>query len=1475
MSLNIWKKGEEPLVAAAIIGLFELLPDDSHFVELLVKTTLKLENALPRYKYSCLDESPFRLPLAKYLNKHEEATASFFVNDHRLKNPIYSDLLQDIVKCPESSALRKKLSDSKWSTMLLNVCFERPLAIIRAEKGGSAAASRSHQPTNSPRNAADILSMHGINIDLTGHGQKCAALRQILEHKKEKLQSAKKDETKAKDKIEKVKKAEASATPEKADRIKKNMNAAQRQLDKAQENLSRITKEVEIAQKEYNAELAKTTKESESADARQSPRSMTFEALELQHQGFCLVETLIENDSSYVSEHTDVVRAFRWLWRSKGRHFRLFHEDSMPPRFNGESIVLARFLVNFAKTSNDVDILFDLLRIFLQPTSSDFSFVQDFLKDTVCNVLSIEQKRRVIQRFFPVIASEGIEELKVLSIQFLILPMLKNDLERSLELKNRKKDAELDLDKNDSNPSANVTVTPDTKEPSHSSTGNSEAEPCAQITPAVPGTNDLPETNHNSSSHVSVLDSELASTFIKEVLLHGGKSRSFGSRLNIELLRLSSLFLEFMGDIIQDQHRQEIIKFAWGLLRQDDLKTKQWACTSISHYIASFPTPPKNILQIYATILRCHHQEAKELAYIAMDLLIPSLSKRLSLDHYANIFQYTIKILYEEGNSIQSLSHVCHIIVRHETTFYSHRDQIIPHLVVALNKIGLPINSSVENRVLSISMVDMLLRWEVCMSSQDPCFESKSICDNTDMTDTGFDDFPRLASPETSPIKAINRMPKQLYEGEEGNKSSYTIRKPELETIVNFLLRLILLISASDKEDQLELAIDAQLLLKRMLQKWPDIEIRSVYFDRVESLCIEERKDNMRKTDDDKKASGDVQKSKTTNKTAEKGQSAPGRNKGDVSQPMSESLLSAFLQIFSNILEFAPENRFLRNTQEKCCNILLVCFDHSRNSKHKCLRGKLKHFLQLLFERSDSLEFTQETCASYLEASLLDIFGLKNKRLPKEDGGVSYDSALFFLKMIEEISLLRPNIPDLLSNTLVNVTGAISKSLLTTGSSKRTTASSTTPFASPSVAIFDEFFLVNQMNIKDEAGRKKDNDPNDEESTEVHCLIHCLRLVGRSLVAHYFTKQRHKFINILSNILDFGTNIRLLLATTVLIGTWFSSEKSVFTFKETLNFVTKLTALEFHGLPEIESQPLFHAVSLAVLNVHKRYFIKADSEKKLILEQTLIGCVLVTNRRIRELILHTIFSHFNCDFTKGPIELGYGLSHLQGESDVCRPVAWDSRPMDVLGKLINMPFDGLGSRLWTFAFVDILLASSKGANGIMSNSFKAESKTNSTGEWNHSVRTVLASFEKMFHDRSKYDGIVERCKPFWHTMYDVEVNSSCGDLLHATRILASCDTKLCQELLESLMSRVWESSNNKERLSMIPSLEKLLTHPSHAQFLKNSVIRMDAETQRYRDINSIQMMLRVVGKLSPTPMISVDAMLYLAKHYNCWHEVRR
>jgi transformation/transcription domain-associated protein len=41
MSLGLWKTGDEPKVAAAVMGLFSLLPQASRFAEALVKSTLR------------------------------------------------------------------------------------------------------------------------------------------------------------------------------------------------------------------------------------------------------------------------------------------------------------------------------------------------------------------------------------------------------------------------------------------------------------------------------------------------------------------------------------------------------------------------------------------------------------------------------------------------------------------------------------------------------------------------------------------------------------------------------------------------------------------------------------------------------------------------------------------------------------------------------------------------------------------------------------------------------------------------------------------------------------------------------------------------------------------------------------------------------------------------------------------------------------------------------------------------------------------------------------------------------------------------------------------------------------------------------------------------------------------------------------------------------------------------------------------
>ena len=400
IALKLWRTGEEPLVAAAVMDLFSVLPQASNFVEALVKTTIRLESVLSAYgvKYG----SPFRDPLSRYLNRHCAGTVGFFLEEHRLSNPMYNDLFFDILKRDDSHLLRHYLGSKECTVMLLNVCFERPLAIIRSEKQSSSTKAGSAN-----------LTVYGVNQWYSPTAQrKLEITRQAIEMKKKILIAKQQEESKAK----------KSLQSKGGERKSSDYQAVLKSHQGVHDAFERAKKEVEDAKSSYARHVSTAFQQ----DSTQQ-RSMTAAALELQTQGFRLVEVLTQFDPQYLSQHNDVVRAMRWLWRSRGRHYRLLHEEEMPPRYHNESLLLSRFLVSFSKASpEDTDVLFDLIRIFLQPFASvDFSFIKDFLVETIVNVLTVDQKSQVMQRFLTLLSGDGSEETKVLSCQMLIKPTLK------------------------------------------------------------------------------------------------------------------------------------------------------------------------------------------------------------------------------------------------------------------------------------------------------------------------------------------------------------------------------------------------------------------------------------------------------------------------------------------------------------------------------------------------------------------------------------------------------------------------------------------------------------------------------------------------------------------------------------------------------------------------------------------------------------------------------------------------------------------------------------------------------------------------------------------------------------------------------------------------------------------------------------------------------------------------------------------
>lgn len=401
MSLKLWRAGEEPLVAAAVMDLFSVLPQASNFVEALVKTTIRLESVLSAYgaKFVC---SPFREPLSRYLNRHCAGTVGFFLEEHRLSNPMYNDLFFDILNRDDSSSLRQYLGGKECTVMLLNVCFERPLAIIRSEK---------QSPTT--KAGSTHLNAYGINQWYSPTAQrKLEIARQAIEMKKKILSAKQQEEAKSK----------KSLQSKGGDKKSSDYQAALKAHQGVREAYERAKKEVEDAKNSYARQISTAFQR----DSKQ--RTMNTSAMELQTQGFRLVGVLTKLDPQYLSQHNDVVRAMRWLWRSRGRHYRLLHEEEMPPRYHNESLLLSRFLVSYSQACpEDTDVLFDLIRIFLQPFASiDFSFIKHYLVEAMVNVLTPDQKSQVMERFLTLLSGDGSEETKILSCQMLIMPTLKH-----------------------------------------------------------------------------------------------------------------------------------------------------------------------------------------------------------------------------------------------------------------------------------------------------------------------------------------------------------------------------------------------------------------------------------------------------------------------------------------------------------------------------------------------------------------------------------------------------------------------------------------------------------------------------------------------------------------------------------------------------------------------------------------------------------------------------------------------------------------------------------------------------------------------------------------------------------------------------------------------------------------------------------------------------------------------------------------
>jgi transformation/transcription domain-associated protein len=234
-----------------------------------------------------------------------------------------------------------------------------------------------------------------------------------------------------------------------------------------------------------------------------------------------------------------------------------------------------------------------------------------------------------------------------------------------------------------------------------------------------------------------------------------------------ELLQLTALLLKYHEGLMQTE-RKEVIKFAWNLIRLEDVVNKHAAYVVIAYFIHFYDTPAKITMTVYQSLLKAHQNEGRPLVTEALELLAPVLKKRVGNVDQQHILpvwaRLPKKIMAEEINNLQQIISIFNFFCRQPDLFYEARDSLAPAIIPHLAKVA---QSNNEGKRASLNLASLIWTWE------ERAYQEK------------------FGSPTGSPMRGIKRKsdgsPVQKPEGEEvpnDNSSWSCVSSPQLRSIL-------------------------------------------------------------------------------------------------------------------------------------------------------------------------------------------------------------------------------------------------------------------------------------------------------------------------------------------------------------------------------------------------------------------------------------------------------------------------------------------------------------------------------------------------------------------------------------------------------------------------------------------------------------------------------------------------------------------
>lgn len=466
------------------------------------------------------------------------------------------------------------------------------------------------------------------------------------------------------------------------------------------------------------------------------------EKSEVQYRAIKIISILIKFDEQWLSTQSQLVGALKQIWYNDD--YQTLHKKVEGVEYchwKEPKHIVKILLHYFRHQPNDIDLLFQLLRATCDRFVPDFQFLRDFLENTVAQEYTVEWKRSAFFHFVEHFPTNNMsQELKANVLQLIIIPCFAVSFERG--------------------------------------------EGTKLVGGAPMPYQDNPEN--------------VVSVFISKII---DPDNPFGSAdcVRISLLQFSCLLVEQASQHIHDvtNKRQgnklrRLMTFAWPCLLGKncvDPTTRYHGHLLLSHIIAKFAIHKRIVLQVFHSLLKAHAVDARNVVRQALEILTPAMPVRME-DGNTMLTHWTKKIIVEEGHSMQQLSHILQLVVRHYKVYYPVRHHLVQHIVNSIQRIGCTPTATIEHRRLAVELAEVIVKWELYRIKEEAesTESSRTTVQSSTIKRTIIDDASGKRMSTQAGPSGNSPVPLILPRMEPG--SAKPIERAHADAVLNFLLRL-------------------------------------------------------------------------------------------------------------------------------------------------------------------------------------------------------------------------------------------------------------------------------------------------------------------------------------------------------------------------------------------------------------------------------------------------------------------------------------------------------------------------------------------------------------------------------------------------------------------------------------------------------------------------------------------------------------